>query len=526
MSTNKKKLYSVLIVTFLLAILLLNLSFLHSRMLAGSDQHVYIEGAKSIALGQGYCIGGKPHTAWPPGFSTVLAPVFRVFGESIVAFKTVNVFLAVSALVVLLALLSRITSKFRALFMTLAMGTFFPWLYYTQFIGSDILFSLLVWVFLWGAVKKYQTQKIWPWVFAAIAVMLCPLVRMAGVACILAYMLTFSIFDKVLYAEIQTNKWRKLALRGGLLAISIAPTVLWAFRNVQLSGHWTGVRTDMTPEYIASISQIGVVDPSLPMRVWINVMGYVHILVIPSQADLVAVFNAPLLLHIICGLISLVVVIGWLVSFKTEAKRPLTIIFALYGGMLLVHNWFDIRYLLPILPIYLLFLFDGAEWLALILNKGVRSAIGYHIPSIWIRNAITTGLIAFAVLNFAFATASPHAKKLRTSTASSFELTVRDACIAINKSELKRAILGSIGGGWIQEETGREYVRILDFVNKETGELNSLEIPANIDFILLTNEKFANYRGLYMEPLLEANKSKFKIIYEKDDIVVYERVSP
>lgn len=67
-----------------------------------SDPEYYDATARSLARGDGYSVlvapegflpGGVPTAFWPPGYSFFLAPIYRVFGESLLAAEVANVVL-------------------------------------------------------------------------------------------------------------------------------------------------------------------------------------------------------------------------------------------------------------------------------------------------------------------------------------------------------------------------------------------------------------------------------------------------
>jgi len=100
---NKKQLIHIaLMAVVLITTAGLSASFLHNRPTYMSDTVTYVEGAQSLAAGEGYARGGNPITTWPPGYSLFLSGLVRCGLDSFVAFKALNVVFAAAATCLLL----------------------------------------------------------------------------------------------------------------------------------------------------------------------------------------------------------------------------------------------------------------------------------------------------------------------------------------------------------------------------------------------------------------------------------------
>jgi hypothetical protein len=60
---------------------------------AVSDDYNYFHGACGLLNGRGYTLFGQPITHWPPGYSAFLAPIFAVFGRTVMAAYAANLLL-------------------------------------------------------------------------------------------------------------------------------------------------------------------------------------------------------------------------------------------------------------------------------------------------------------------------------------------------------------------------------------------------------------------------------------------------
>lgn len=96
-----------------------------------------------------------------------------------------------------------------------------------------------------------------------------------------------------------------------------------------------------------------------------------------------------------------------------------------------------------------------------------------------------------------------------------------EAAVHLRDAPNKGQILVPLGAGFVELWSGRDTFGVLKLLD-QSKELKSLEIPTDVRFVLLTESSFVDYRGRYLEPLVEANRDKLKEIYRKGETIIYE----
>lgn len=518
------KRYSFVFVSIavLAAVTLFSLSFVHERPTYASDSVVYMKGAQSLAEGDGYTVNGRPQTSWPPGYSCALVMPLLICGSSVTAFKVMNVLFALGALVFQLMFLKELKGRSHGLLLVTALAVFFPWIYYTHFIGSDLLFTLLLSVFLWGGIRYRQDGSLAGFLFMTIALMFAPLVRMAGVSLFPAWIAGVfwtSPTDNRTSCGTENSK-RVLGLKLGLLIVAAVPLCLWFLRNYLLLGNVSSISTGVTPEYMSSLSKIGITQFNLLTKVWVNIRGYAHILLVPDQSGIARIGELNIVMHAACWMISGIVITGFAVSMCDRRKRFVAISFACYLGMLLVHNWYGMRYLLPVMVVYLLFLVVGAEWivrLVLSMVPGQKDAARVDFVT---RLMGTGALLLLVAANLAFSVLSSQAKRLRSNQYDGVAQRIYEACRFVRDSDGEGAVLAT-GGGFTGIWTGRK-VRTVHSLLDRDGKLVDKTLPDGIGFVLADEGDFVQYRSRYLQPLIDANREQLKEVFRQNDTIVYQ----
>jgi hypothetical protein len=506
--------------TWLIAFLLigcsaLNLSFLHERPTYASDTVVYIEGAEALASGNGYACGGKPQTAWPPGYSLALAPLYRLFGRSFVAYKLFNIACAGAALFCCYCLIRAVSGWGVAVLCTAAIGAYFPWIYYTHFIGADMLFTAVVSAFLLAVVRSRdlaRIRRLWP---AAAALMWLPLIRMAGVAMLAAWVLLICV--SAVYRRDLRRSARWWLGVGAATGVSALPLMFWSLRNLRVTGAWTTVATGVTAEYAASLEEAGIHSFTLLTKLGINVRGYAHILLYPDQSRLAALQAAPWFVHGLCYAVSAVVLLGCLLALREARRRPLAIVFMCYGGMLLLHNWFDIRYLLPVLALYVLFLWHGMASIGGVLER-LGARLGWRCAPLasWLPGLALAGL---AAANLAISLVAPPAARLRSREYQGAAQDLFEAAQYL-RSAAERGSVVVPSVGFMAIWSDRECVSVLALLDAE-HRLRSRAIPHGVGYILAAGESFVGYQK-YVDEILTANRERLRAVFRSGGATVYE----
>ena len=132
------------------------------------DFSLYIAHARNIAMGWPYSLTGyiynplNPYigpATYPPGFPLALAPVYKLFGLNLIAFKMENVLFLLAALVCVYKIARRGLDESGALAVT-ALTAFNPWfLDFRNFVYADWLSMLLILLSLLTAGEGLKSRR-------------------------------------------------------------------------------------------------------------------------------------------------------------------------------------------------------------------------------------------------------------------------------------------------------------------------------------------------------------------------------
>jgi hypothetical protein len=170
------------------------------------DDGVYLMGAKSFALGQGYSlsseVGQPPIVKYPPMLSLVLAPFWwfnPAFPDNLPPMKTLNILLASADLGLLYILARRFfrVDRASAVFVCLMLGLNPVWIACATDIMSEPLYVFLVLLLLlWSMSRHERGVFLSPtsWIFGVLLAGLAFYTRSIGISAILGF--SFWLYQK------------------------------------------------------------------------------------------------------------------------------------------------------------------------------------------------------------------------------------------------------------------------------------------------------------------------------------------
>jgi hypothetical protein len=498
-----------------LGLILLPLGFLHDRLLFMSDSLTYIGAARSLASGGGYMDHGVPVTVWPPGYSVVLAALMMAGSDTVVGYKGLNVVLGLLAALVHVRLFARFAGRGTAWLAVLAGATMFPWVFYMQAVLAEMLFALAAALFLFAGARATENGG-WRWFLLATgAAAVAPVVRLAGVALWVPWFL-LALREGGLLGNGKTVAWGRLA-RAALAGLAvIAPFGIFLLRNLVLTGHMTGYALGSSAEYDLSLRKVGIEHATLFLKVWFNLRGYLHILVVPDQVGIARIGTLSPWVHMACAMAWACIGLGGVRLGKSRGGRWTMLAVAAYLAMLLFNSWYDIRYLVPILPVLALCMAQGVGILA--------CGAARRIPFLGERLSQPRVSAAFLSLllgaNLVFLLASPQAKRLRSREYSGDVQRLYEACRFVAQRPEPGRVLVAGGGGFEAFWSGREACSILSLIDASTGAVNTA-VPRDVAFIIADETEFSPYRQAYLEPLLAANSGRVEVAYSAGGTRVY-----
>ena len=522
-----KNIYKIsIIAVVLLATVGLSASFLHNRPTYMSDTVTYVAGAESLAAGDGYMRDDAPITTWPPGYSLMLALPISLGLDSFVVFKIVNIICATIALLALFLTIWRVRSYAPAVFITACVGCFFPWIYYTHTVLSDIPFATALAGFvLFGVLYEQTGGRKWLWC-ASLMCAIAPLIRTAGIALIPALALLPFLRHLSVSPE-QKSPFRAVRAFRGLFLTLLPPLLLlslWLLRNHHQTGSLLGYSVGVTPEYALSLNKIGIDDYNLFTRIWVNLRGYLHIFVVPDQVGIARISKLPMPVHLVCAAMWAVIFLGWVRSLLISGGRTIALTVMLYGGVLILNTWYDIRYLLPVVGFCFYFMCEGFMAVVEVINHGLPGRRGNKIWHRVLEWGVYGFFVLFATANLTFSLKSSKAAALRSPVYEGALQHLYVACEYIARSDEAGDVLVAGGPGFVPLWTGRKVHSLLSMVGSDRS-LKSLAVPDNVRFVIGDESKFSNYRQMYLEPFVKANREGLREVFRDGETVVWRRSS-
>jgi 4-amino-4-deoxy-L-arabinose transferase-like glycosyltransferase len=222
--------------------------------LAFNDTYFYDFGARSIAHGQGYLLAeGLPNAQWPPGYSAVLAGLYRVFGARTLVAEIFNATVGALTVPVLYGTVKRHFGHRVAVIAGVIVGVLPGCVLWTDLVLSE---TFSVFLFVCFIALTVRSSPTWRW-----ALLLG--VFVAGAALVRGEALLWLLIPIVLW-------WRqagwKVVLRR--IAVTFAAIVVvftpWVIRNYSVFHHFVPLATNSSGTLWAGHNPAATGMQSLP----------------------------------------------------------------------------------------------------------------------------------------------------------------------------------------------------------------------------------------------------------------------
>jgi len=366
---------------YLAAGVLLSALLFDPKLHTGGDNAVYLILARSLAAGLGYAnlhLPGAPaHTDYPPGFPALLALKQLLFGSGTITAKLMVVLFGLAALLFIRLLLQRLLGEqaHAAAWFALSIP---PLVTYNHWILTEIPFLAVSTASLYFLHKAQTgpTRALLPGLVLALAALT---LRAAGFALVLAALLTLLL----------RRRW--LALVGFGVASAVLAG-LWMWRNA-MTGNSSIYLSQLLARdpYVTEFGRVGVWD--LALRIGRNSYRYAFtvlpeaVLPLASARPLSFVTGTALVLLTALGVIS-------------HRRRPTVVeTYAAVAGLMLLfwpEVWSDERFLVPFLPLVVVFVARGLGWLQQRLSRPRLAAVA--LSALMVLNAVALGRQAAAAV--------------------------------------------------------------------------------------------------------------------------------
>ncbi len=337
-----------LLLLFLCIYVILAILLFDPTLFTGGDNAVYIILAESIITGKGYrdihLPEELPHAKYPFGFPLLLSFFILIFGSHILVLKLVVLLTGLGAFYFMYRI-GKFLFEEKVYIVMLFYLSILAFMVYSHRILSEmpfLFFSLGTLYFF----TKAQTGKPFFYYISFVLATYTFFIRTAGISLIIAMMLVLLL----------KKHYKYLGIFAAIFLVCFIP---WYMRNASI------------PNAVSYIDQFLISDPyhleservsfiELVSRVWGNFAFY-SFTILPKT--LLPILRGDLLLSI-AGLIFTALI---LVGFAKERQKCSVINFYFIFAIIILLGWPIIwsseRFLLPILPIIVLYLFFGIFWL-------------------------------------------------------------------------------------------------------------------------------------------------------------------
>jgi hypothetical protein len=336
---------------FIVVIILIYALNLTGRLSSGGDDAHYIVLAKALATGQGYRAishpNEPPETQYAPLLSFLLLPIVRFFPQNYLIPKIIPLLFAFASILVLSRLikvyLPQQEEKAKWLLICAAISPII--IYYSTQVLSEALFYFFSLLTIYIALRFDGRENINIILILAISAVAAYYSRSIGLSLILALSLLYLV----------RKRYKLFLIISFLMAAMILP---WIVRNSLLGGSGYISSFFLVNPYnldSGTITFIGFVK-----RILMNAIRYSgkvvpDLLFYPWLAK-ISPYNP---FKIALGLLSsFLIVLGFFRSIRTRINI-LNIYGLIYFLFCLLWPWYDVRFLMPLLPIILLFLVQG-----------------------------------------------------------------------------------------------------------------------------------------------------------------------
>lgn len=349
-----------LLLLFILVYLILSFLLFDPKLFTGGDNAVYIILAESITSGQGYknlhLPDESPHTHYPFGFPLLLSLPILLFGTNIIILKLFVALTSIGALFFMYRLCELFLREKVVFIMAFYISvpiviTFNHWILSEM---PFLCFSLAALYYF----AEARPGKEYLYFISFCCATYAFLIRMVGISLIIAMMLFL----------VQKKQYKYCAI---LLLIFLAVFIPWQIRiaNIGPEGGYIDQLLTKKP-YLIESGKVGPRD--LAIRGWNNFVFYFFLLL---PLTLLTSIRSPWIL----GVMGVMFIVLTIIGIVERRRRMFVVEYYFLFGILLLLVWPEVwateRFLLPILPIFMINIYIGLFYLA----RKIRFKYSVHL---------------------------------------------------------------------------------------------------------------------------------------------------
>ncbi len=364
---------------FLLVYLVLSVLLFDPKLFTGGDNAVYINLAQAIAHGEGYrdihLPDEPPHTHYPFGFPLILSLFILLFGPNVIILKFVMFLMGLGAIC--------FVYKIGELFLKENINVVMPYfvslpifIKYNHWILSEmpfLLFSLAALYFFVKAQEERRGFYYMAFIFAAYSFF----IRTAGITLVVSIVIFLTLKRQFKYLLI-------------FLIIFLAVFIPWQIRMSSIPTSVTYLDQLLARDpFDPVLGKVGIID--FLGRIWGNFTFY-FFLVIPKA--LLSIIKSKTLVSVTGFFFSPLIFAGLILRIRKFSLLEIYFILSLVLVLIWPKLWSSERFVFPIMPIILIYLFIALYWLSQKIR--VRDLVKGVIAIVVILNIITIGIYSIS----------------------------------------------------------------------------------------------------------------------------------
>jgi len=460
------------------------------------DSAQYLLLSESLARGEGYSVGGQPHTYFPPGFPALLAGLRLMGVTEVVWLNLVMIAVHLLALWCGYLLLRRIARPENAFLAFVLAACSYPVFKGGAAILSDAPFALLILFGLYGYRRACDDGS--------------PLMELAtlslAAACwfrVVGYPLAGAA-GLALLAQCPAMRRRRAIGNAAVLGIAIAAAAFWFFHQYQVG---MSAQTDV---YTGEISEVS----ERTALAWLWQPAWNLVLAGRSFATFFCAQEADATIGFV--LIVLPVMAGcWLMLRRGEFLAAIAP--AAYLGVLVVMRPPIARYLLPVAPLVALFF---VEWIAVLQSTRVAARVRVPLVAALVAILVVSNLcrdVKFAVERH---------RPLDEGQGAEWRLLARALDERMSPAESFSATCDGPTVAYLARRTWKEPGPLFRAADGDVDGLDRSLRDQRVNYVLLGPGDQCPGRMRAAQQLFEelvADSARFELCYQQDDQRLYRR---
>ena len=325
----------------------------------GGDSATYVLLAESVLTpGDGYSLSFEPgppqaHTKYPPAYATLLAPLVAIFGRNFVVLKLLSVVFTAASVFLFCRYARRGRGTVPWFFLALAFAVSPGVVDYSRWMLSEAPFLLFTLLALWQLDRDREEEGMGrPFWLALLAAVISFYVRSIGALLLAAASLSYLV----------RRQWRKFLVHG---VVGAGVTVPWLVRNRLAEGAATPYLEEflLSNVYVPEAGYLGLwgmVDRFFENAVLYGTRELPRALA-GSDSSWAATPPVVLIAVVVCALVLFGLARALL---RRPAAPEFYFVLTCVAIMLFQSSVNDVRYLVPLIPLVLVYMSDGASAVA------------------------------------------------------------------------------------------------------------------------------------------------------------------